>query len=1639
VPASSSVRGFVAVIIVATAFLTAALTAQTPPAGPITPTLLNSQAPGIDDLLALDAIPDLIVSPSAGAAVSRIISGATLAELGAGFPFGPSFSGGVRMALGDLSGDGVADIVAGMGPGGGLVLLLDGNNAAVLGSGYPFGTGFAGGVSVAVGDINGDGRNDIVAAPATGGGTVFAVNGIDYSLLFEVAPFGGGYAGGMNVATGDIDGDGRADIIVGQSNGGAAAIIGAASQAVTASAAPFGNVNGVFVAAGDVNNDGRAEVIAAPGSGNGPVLIYDASAQALLAAPVPYPAGFSGGVRVAATDLTGDGRVEIITAPGPGIAPVLKIYDGATFANTHSIPAYPATFTSGTFVAAAASVGLRFTSVPTATFTAGTAGTFTVRAAGTPVPRSITLSGALPSGVTFTNNGDGTATLAGTPSAGSGGAYPLTFTATNNSSATVTQAFALNVNQAPAITSAAFTAFAQGAAGSFSVTTTALPRPTLVQSGALPPGVTFTDNGDGTGTLAGTPSSDGSFPITFTASNGVGAAAVQSFTLIVNGTPTFTSAATASFTTSTPGTFTITATGAPLPTLGIAGTLPAGVSFLDNGNGTATLAGTPGAATGGSYALTLSANNGIGSPVTQNFTLTVAQAPAITSGNTASFAVSQTSSFTITTTGFPAVSLNATGPLPAGVTFVPNSNGTATLAGTPGPATQGSYPLLVTASNGVGTAATQNFTLSVAACTTGVTLTPAAGALTAGTFNTAYSQTIGATGGSGHTFAVAAGTLPPGLTLSAGGGLTGTPSETSAASFSFTVMATAANGCSGVAAYTLAIAPNAQGDTYSNGVGNTQFSVGAAAPGTPAVLVSGTILTNDSGSGSLSVGPVSIASTNGGSVALSTNGTFLYTPPVGFAGPSDTFTYTLTDGNGATDSAVVTINMSGVVWYVNAAAAAGDGRSQAPFDTMSAAAAAAQINQTIYVHPGAPTGATSLKTGQLLQGAGETFTFSGLTIAAGAAPTLQNTITMANGAAVRALSVNAPGVGAIVATGLTGAESLTNVTITGGATGLNLTALGGTFTVTGGAISGITPGAAVSITGGAGTISIGSSVTALTNRSVQVQSHTGGTITLSGAISDTGAGVLLDSNGGTAIGFTGGLAIDTAANAAFVATGGGTITATQNNTTIVNTIDTTSATALQVLNTAIGSAGLTFRRISADSSNGSSAVGIWLEGTGLAAGNGGLTVTGTGTAASGGRIRSKTGPDGSLTQGVGIYLNSTKDVSLSWLEMFDFDNAGIVGRNVSGFLLANSTIDFAGNTAAAFEGPIVFGRPDPGGVNGLVGSGVLRNMQITGGVEHNIAFYNQSGSMSLQVENTTGSPGGCQISFNSPISGDRGVLIQLEGSAIGTASVSNCLIHANRKSGIMATASNTAALTVAVNATEVLYRGQGDAGIVLENGDDASMTATITGNSIAGFPISGIHLGQTSTASSLSRLRATISGNLLDSGVGATGPGIAAYLTGAAGQQAPARLLFASNGVSQNTQIPGILVDTPTGGTSPVVDVTIDSNHVDMKEYPPSSGLFGPSGLVVRSTQPAGRVCASINLNSSHWYPTTVGVGGGIAIEQSAGGAFELEQGGESLGTPAVTVLANNNTAGAYGPSTAVANGSFTIVGNGTCLLPTAP
>jgi hypothetical protein len=193
------------------------------------------------------------------------------------------------------------------------------------------------------------------------------------------------------------------------------------------------------------------------------------------------------------------------------------------------------------------------------TFTVGAAASFTVSTTGFPAA-TISETGTLPSGVTLTNNGNGTATLGGTAGPNTGGTYPLTITAANGTLPNATQSFTLTVDQAPAITSASGVTFTVGTAGTFTVQTTGFPTPpTITRSGTLPGGVTFVNNGNGTATLSGSPGTSGVFALTMTASNGVAPNATQNFTLTVGINHLLLGAATTTPVAGTPDNLTITA------------------------------------------------------------------------------------------------------------------------------------------------------------------------------------------------------------------------------------------------------------------------------------------------------------------------------------------------------------------------------------------------------------------------------------------------------------------------------------------------------------------------------------------------------------------------------------------------------------------------------------------------------------------------------------------------------------------------------------------------------------------------------------------------------------------------------------------------------------------------------------------------------------------------------------------------------------------------------------------------------------------------------------------------------------------------------------------------------------------------
>lgn len=149
------------------------------------------------------------------------------------------------------------------------------------------------------------------------------------------------------------------------------------------------------------------------------------------------------------------------------------------------------------------------------------------------------------------------------------------------------------VDPGPALTLPAEATFVVGRAGdAYLIEADGDPVPAIV-AGALPPGLTVTAHGDGSATLAGVPTGPaGETLVEFRAQNSSGTS-VELLSVVVQQPPSFVSRGPLTF---APGEFSsvvVRTVGYPQPSIGLEGDLPAGLLYVDNGNGTATVSGTP--------------------------------------------------------------------------------------------------------------------------------------------------------------------------------------------------------------------------------------------------------------------------------------------------------------------------------------------------------------------------------------------------------------------------------------------------------------------------------------------------------------------------------------------------------------------------------------------------------------------------------------------------------------------------------------------------------------------------------------------------------------------------------------------------------------------------------------------------------------------------------------------------------------------------------------------------------------------------------------------------------------------------------------------------------------------------------------
>lgn len=244
-------------------------------------------------------------------------------------------------------------ITTGMATGGGTIALFSGGVLDIS-----FDSGFAGGARVAMGDVNGDGNSDYVVGAAPGAAPVVCVfSGVDRSLIHAFLAYDVAFTGGVFVAAGDFNGDGRADVVTGADAGGSpqVKVFSGLDVSVLKNYLAFAPsfTGGVRVAAGDVNDDLTPDLIAAAGPGGGPtVTVFSGTTDAVLQSVLAYDPGFTGGVYVAAGNIDGDGNADIVTGSGAGGGPHVKVFSGATYAEIRSFFAFTPSFSGGVTVAA---------------------------------------------------------------------------------------------------------------------------------------------------------------------------------------------------------------------------------------------------------------------------------------------------------------------------------------------------------------------------------------------------------------------------------------------------------------------------------------------------------------------------------------------------------------------------------------------------------------------------------------------------------------------------------------------------------------------------------------------------------------------------------------------------------------------------------------------------------------------------------------------------------------------------------------------------------------------------------------------------------------------------------------------------------------------------------------------------------------------------------------------------------------------------------------------------------------------------------------------------------------------------------------------------------------------------------------
>ncbi len=250
-------------------------------------------------------------------------------------PFPASYKGGIVATSGDVNNDGTPDIIVAARQGAsGKIIVYNGKTDQVMRTFNAF-PGFNGQINVASGDVNGDGKSDIIVAVAGNGPS--HVKAFSISIVAPIQSFIAfpGYNGGVSIASADVNGDRKDDIVVG-TLGGTAPQVKVFSQG-TMIRTFFGfeipPLSPIVVTAGDLDGDGKAEVVIGSGAGVVPSVVVFSGARPgqTIGSFFAFQQAYRGGLTLSVQDYDNDGKLDILAGTAGGKNPQVRVFNGRTF------------------------------------------------------------------------------------------------------------------------------------------------------------------------------------------------------------------------------------------------------------------------------------------------------------------------------------------------------------------------------------------------------------------------------------------------------------------------------------------------------------------------------------------------------------------------------------------------------------------------------------------------------------------------------------------------------------------------------------------------------------------------------------------------------------------------------------------------------------------------------------------------------------------------------------------------------------------------------------------------------------------------------------------------------------------------------------------------------------------------------------------------------------------------------------------------------------------------------------------------------------------------------------------------------------------------------------------------------------